>query len=357
MNIFKLENDITSEVGVIIGRFHVDDLHKGHIDLIQRVSDRHQRVLILIGTTSVMSTKCNPLDFISRERMIKHRFPNVICMPIQDVPHSDELWSANVDIAVRSVFARGSVLLYGSRDSFIKYYTGRFDCVELAEIYTATGTSIRDKIGSGVYDDSSFRAGCIHSFYNQYDSAFACVDVAIINTNNEILLGRKVGRDGYCFIGGFVDPTDDNYEHTARREVYEETGIEITGLEYITNAKINDKRYQSENNKIFSTLFLAKYSFGKPTPNDDMHELKWFDISTLKSSIFIEAHRLFYDKLQMYLSSQIVYENPYRNISMEDNSGYDPTPTWNITFSDTLEMSGLPGIPCVHDDVSPLVIT
>lgn len=299
MKIYKLNDEPKADIGVIIGRFQVDNLHDGHKQLINEVLNRHDRVLILLGTTQILSTKNNPLDFISRKLMIESEFPQVIVSNIMDYPVSNKIWSSNVDTKIKEIFPVGSVLLYGSRDSFISSYVGRFDCVELDSVYTATGTEIREKIRRGIFDNSSFRAGQIYALSNTYDSVFACVDVAILK-NDEILLGRKAGRDEYCFIGGFVDPTDMNYENAARREVYEETGLTIESFKYISNMRIDDIRYRNENSKIFSTLFIGYYTSGRPQPNDDINELKWFKLSELKKSIFIDSHRPFFKELMKF---------------------------------------------------------
>lgn len=300
MKIYKFKEEPKADIGVIIGRFQVDNLHEGHKQLITDVLSRHDRVLILLGTTQILSTKNNPLDFISRKLMIESEFPMVVVSNIMDYPVSNKLWSSQVDIKIKEIFPIGSVLLYGSRDSFISSYEGKFDCVELDSIYTATGTEIREKIRRGIFDNPSFRAGQIYALSNTHDSAFSCVDVAILK-NDEILLGRKTGREGYCFIGGFVDPTDTNYEHAARREVHEETGLVIESFKYISNMRIDDMRYRNENSKIFSTLFVGYYSSGRPQPNDDINELKWFKLSELKERLFIDSHKPFFKDLIKFL--------------------------------------------------------
>ena len=38
----------TNSLGVIIGRFQVDELHEGHIDLIQEVEQTNDKLLIII---------------------------------------------------------------------------------------------------------------------------------------------------------------------------------------------------------------------------------------------------------------------------------------------------------------------
>ena len=63
------------DVGVIVGRFQVPELHPGHIDLIQTVCDAHDKVVIFLGLSPLMVTRENPLDFESRKQMILAKFP------------------------------------------------------------------------------------------------------------------------------------------------------------------------------------------------------------------------------------------------------------------------------------------
>ena len=57
-------------LGVIVGRFQVPELHEGHHKLIAHVLSQHPQILILLGVTPVLGSKRNPLDYITRERMI-----------------------------------------------------------------------------------------------------------------------------------------------------------------------------------------------------------------------------------------------------------------------------------------------
>ena len=86
-------------------------------------------------------------------------------------------------------------------------------------------------------------------------------------------------------IGGFVDNTDANLEAAVKRESYEETGLEIADIKYIGSTIINDWRYASEKNKLMTSLFSAKYIFGKPEPNDDIFELKWVNYDLLTGNL------------------------------------------------------------------------
>ena len=46
---------IQSDVGIIVGRFQVADLHPAHIDLIETVVKAHKRVHILLGVSPLIT--------------------------------------------------------------------------------------------------------------------------------------------------------------------------------------------------------------------------------------------------------------------------------------------------------------
>jgi bifunctional NMN adenylyltransferase/nudix hydrolase len=276
-------------VGVIVGRFQVDELHEGHIDLIQSVYDRHDKLIIVLGLAAVRATKNNPLDFEARRKMIMEAFPdhNIEIAYNQDT-QSNKDWSTRLDKLVRTHSAPGSdITLYGSRDSFLKHYEGKLNTKELVQRSFMSGTKSRTVLSNETKASSDFRHGVIWAVNNQYDIAYMAVDIAILDEKQErILLAKKPGEDKFRLVGGFVDPSD-NYgqfgalESNARREVAEETGVEIGDIKYIGSSFVNDWRYRSEKSKIMSILFKATYMFGKPTPMDDIEMLQWIDINTI----------------------------------------------------------------------------
>ena len=109
-------------------------------------------------------------------------------------------------------------------------------------------------------------------------------DVAIFDSKNEYLvLGRKPNEEKFRFVGGFVNPNE-TAEMCASREVNEETGLEIGGvneLKPLGTHVIDDWRYRGESENILTTFFWANYKFGRPEPNDDICEAKLFDIKKL----------------------------------------------------------------------------
>ena len=293
----------TYPIGALVGRFQVHELHEAHKYLIDQVAKNHKKVILFLGVPKVVGTKKNPLDFDTRKRMIQHHYPDIVILALPDFG-DDRRWSSELDKRVKEVYPIGEVLLYGGRDSFIPYYKsggGHFDCKELDEYGTfVSGTEVRKMVSEQVKDSADFRSGVIYQSYNQYPKVHPCVDVAILDESEEkVLLAKRPFEDGWRFIGGFSKPTDVSYEHTVRRKISEDAGrnLSTNNPRYIGSCQIPDWRYQSEEDKILSILFITKKQFGRIDPSDDVSELKWWDISELEKDekIITKEHKILLD--------------------------------------------------------------
>jgi bifunctional NMN adenylyltransferase/nudix hydrolase len=285
----KLED---KDVGVIVGRFQVHELHVAHRQIIESVMANHKKVIIFLGVTPAQVTKNNPLDFVARKEMILDAFPSITVMPLPDTP-DDKDWSKELDSRIREACPVNSIVMYGGRDSFIKYYSGNFETRELEQTIFVSGTEVRKNVSREVKSSADFRAGVIYAAYNQYSKVFATVDVAILQ-DDKVLLGKKPNHAKYRFLGGFTDPSDDSYEDAAKREVHEEANIEIGDVTYLGSAKIDDWRYRKEEDKIITHLFTGKYVFGNIEPKDDISEIKWFNLKELKEDDFVPEHAVLF---------------------------------------------------------------
>lgn len=277
----KVRED-THDVGVIVGRFQVPELHEAHKLLIQHVCDQHDKVIIFLGLSPLRVTRENPLDFESRKQMILKEFPNVNVLYVKDHV-SDEVWSQKLDEMIQDVVTPAqTVVLYGGRDSFMEHYTGTNPMRELEQDVYVSGTEIRKSISKkSVKATEDFRAGVVWAAHSGYPTCYPTVDIAIFNNDfTKILLGRKPHEDKFRLIGGFADPKSTSYEADARRETEEEAGISITDPQYIGSCLVDDWRYRGEVDKIKTMVFVAKHFSGQPRPGDDIVELRWFDVDS-----------------------------------------------------------------------------
>lgn len=286
-----------TDLGVIVGRFQVDDLHSAHLALIRSIAERHPRVLIVLGVSPVVGSRKNTLDVEARTQMIHNHFPDVLIAPLRNCRTNEE-WSGRLDELISIYSPTKPATLYGGRDSFIPSYKGRHAVVELeapVEVVSMSGTAVRQRLSAKAQNSREFRAGAIWNANQGWPRVIPVVDIAIINkTDNTMVLAQKPGETCWRLIGGFADPRSNSYEDDARREVAEETGLEVGDLKYICSANVNDWRYRGESDRLRTTLFTATYQFGALKPNDDIAVARWFpikDISGHVDELIIEEHR------------------------------------------------------------------
>lgn len=224
--------------------------------------------------------------------------PDLIFSPIYD-HESDEYWSKQVDAKVleRSK-PEDEITLYGGRDSFIPTYSGIFKTKEIQDlgILSMSGTEAREAVQRP--DTKEGRAGAIWASYNQWPKMYQVVDALILNANGQVLMCRKEGCEQWSLVGGFVDPEDETLEDAVKREVKEETGLEVSP-EYQFSLRIDDRRYTKEVDKVMSHVFLCTLAGNcfDPVPADDIVEAKWFDRMELPP--VIENHKQMLEKMGM----------------------------------------------------------
>lgn len=270
------------KTGVIIARFQSPYLHTGHKGLIEQVLKEHQKTIIVLGVSPVIGSIRNPFDYYTRERMLKKEYNNIVVLPLKDEP-SDIQWSVNLDRLLTQTFPGEHFMLYGSRDSFIPYYSGKIKTCELQEVGNFNATELRKNCATQVRESEDFRSGITYAYYQQYPKVYPTVDVAVFrNQRTELLLGKKASEGKWRLVGGFTDPEDNSYEHAAKRELIEECGqITVSELHYETSVKINDWRYEKERDKIITTLFSCDYLSGTVSPQDDIDVLRWIPMDEL----------------------------------------------------------------------------
>ena len=292
----------TADIGVIVGRFQVAELTTAHKDLIQGVIDKHDKVIIFLGQSITKVTLNNTLDFESRQAMILQEFPDVGTVYIRN-SKSDKDWSNELDLNISLLVGPNqTVTLYGSRDSFLKSYTGRYPTQELIQTSFISGTEHRKECRNKVRKSSDWRAGAIWAVNNQYIRPMMTVDNAIFDGIRQyILLGRKKDEKKYRFIGGFLG-NNELVEDAVRRETKEETDLEVIGLTYVESLIVDDWRYRSEVEKITTLFFYSAIKEGHPRPGDDMYELRWFKCAELTEDEFEDTHKPLFRSLSNHLN-------------------------------------------------------
>jgi bifunctional NMN adenylyltransferase/nudix hydrolase len=266
--------------------------------MIDEVVKRHKHTIIVIGNSLMRGTIANPLDFRARKAMIQEKFPKIDILYINDIPKDNALWSTNLDKLIKdNIGANETVAIYGSKDTFISKYNGKFSTFVFEASSFVGADELRRQATSNYQPNEQYRAGIVAAQANRFPTAYQTVDVAIVDDNGRLLMGRKPTETKWRFIGGFSDPNSTSLEMDARREAAEETGVEIDGITYLGSLKINDSRYMGEVDCIKTAFFVGKYIFGRPQGNDDIAEVKWIPIKELNKNDIGEFHHVLVDML------------------------------------------------------------
>ena len=113
-------------------------------------------------------------------------------------------------------------------------------------------------------------------------------DIVLLTLRNKklsVLLVKRLDKDnGWALPGGFLEKGE-NLEDCARRELKEETGVEVPYLSHFSNYSDpnRDSRHQ-----VISVAYLAVHPSGKLRlrANSDVLDLNWFNINELPQLAF-----------------------------------------------------------------------
>ena len=306
-----------SKNAVIVGRFQVPFFTEDHKGVIQKVIDEHEEVLFVVGLSFCTASLEDPLNFRTRVQMIREQFDSekISIVYLQDT-HSDEDWSQKLDILVSKTLG-DSAVIYGSGENFVDRYTGEYQTAVMDRISVLNTDSLKTFLShpENGHDDPNlaYRLGAFHVALNTFNNPMPVVDMAVVDEDNlRILLGRKKGQKLYRFFGGFAENHIRTYEEDALREIEEEAGLygdNVGEPQYITSMLINDWRYRSVERKIKTAFFYVPYHNGTPKANDDIEEVRWFELAEFKynyRNLLVKSHAQLADVLMHKLNKTIL---------------------------------------------------
>ena len=116
----------------------------------------------------------------------------------------------------------------------------------------------------------------------------------IIYQGQKILLGKRQNSHGastWSPPGGHLEFGEDLVD-CARREVFEETGIEITDAQFTA---ITNDVFTAENKHYVTLFFSAAYPANQPIQNNEPEKCagwEWFDVHALPENLFLPLKNL-----------------------------------------------------------------
>lgn len=337
----------TKHYALIIGRFQTDALHEGHKELLSYRKYNLRGAVIAVGVSPLTPSAHNPLTFNQRELMIYRFYEDVgypqtekrACFALPD-HRSDDLWAEG--LAQRILYSLGDDLLKGDtivltplvgKDSAFATEVSMYDSLvdllasELGShgvylndpleinIADCSATKRREEIGKTSTSHLLDRESVIWATQQKFPTAYMCVDAAVFDEYNNILLIQKYKGANWQLPGGFSDPDTspgpdaDPLLHDAMREVFEETSLELSEKrdadKFLGHYRIDDWRYRKEQDKINTSLYLfVMHEVGErpePFAGDDAFSAQWFSIDNLPK--LVDGHK--------HLISEAIRE--YRN--------------------------------------------
>lgn len=123
----------------------------------------------------------------------------------------------------------------------------------------------------------------------EYPRPALTADIVLFNLDGtQVLLirrGNEPFKDCWAFPGGFFDMTDRDIEHTATRELEEETGLKEIAL---TEQFVASREGRDPRGRTVTVVFSGHVDPARVKPHgaDDAAEARWFPIDQLPPLAF-----------------------------------------------------------------------
>jgi 8-oxo-dGTP diphosphatase len=133
------------------------------------------------------------------------------------------------------------------------------------------------------------------SYTYQYPRPAVTADIIIFSDEGSSVLLIRRGNDPYkgcwAFPGGFFDMKDADIEHTAMRELQEETSLTDIPLQLVCLAS---KEGRDPRGRTVTAVFMGDVEREKvhPQGGDDAREAHWFSLKELPTLAFDHAEIL-----------------------------------------------------------------
>lgn len=118
----------------------------------------------------------------------------------------------------------------------------------------------------------------------RWDNRPVGVDTVIIKDDKVLMIKRATNPDAgkYALPGGYLDKGE-SAEDAAKREVIEETGLEVKIIRLI-GVRSDPSRYR----QVVQIGFVGEIVGGKEKPGDGVDRIDWFDPNNLPENISMD---------------------------------------------------------------------
>ena len=130
------------------------------------------------------------------------------------------------------------------------------------------------------------------------------IGVMVIRDGKILLAKRKseLGKGTYCWPGGKMHYME-SFEECAKREIREETGIEIENVRFLR--LLNLKEFAPKHFVDIELLADWKSGEGELREPDKFEEWKWYDLDNLPEPMFFPQ----YSSIEAYKTGKNYYDN------------------------------------------------
>lgn len=143
--------------------------------------------------------------------------------------------------------------------------------------------------GSSAFRVNNFKSKhCDHCGFTYYANPCSATAAFIFDTDDRLLVARRAkepARGTLDLVGGFVD-MDETVEEGMRREIREETGLDVEHMEYLFSLP-NRYLYSGMLIHTVDMFFRVRVPSGTPVhADDDAAELFWLPLNEVDAALF-----------------------------------------------------------------------
>ena len=263
------------ELAVVAGRWQ-EELSAADSARFDGLFMQYSQIAVIVEVERLALSAESPLPFPLRSEMLRDSHSQLTVIAVASQRTIVE-WTSACAAAIRAAFPRQCLEAVFFQNDCCTVTHGDAKSFSTLPSGTAYGKMPSNRVSE------ARREGARLAAESRFIQVLPVVDAILIDFKQErALLGRKAGRDKFCFIGGFVDAADESLEAAARRETRQEAGMHglaIGKCAFVGSARIEDWRLRPHSQvSLMSSLFVIEYLSGAAIASDDIEEVRWFSI-------------------------------------------------------------------------------